>query len=366
MKPLDLDTTAVTSTAQPDLHAWLVSKVACAADLPEADVGLECSFESLGLDSVDHYTIAGELAEYLDRDIPSSLLFDCKSIAATAAALQDTDLSVPNCCVELGSGEPGDHMLFMVHSIAGDLGDLQELAQAVDGFRVIGIQQSFDGRNSDGDVTLEELAERYVAALIQLQPDGAFNLVGHSYGSRLAFEVACQLQRNGRQIACLAILDGWPVPRRRATTIEALRAVPAFLRNLPRWVRDDLLAGEQGRLGDRLIRKVRARVKGNEHLDLSDHFKTESLTEKVHRRKEGNLRSWARYRPGILEGDLHLYRARTRPLCHSLLNRSGDWESYVQGQVHVHDAQGHHTNMIRGQRAKQLAAQLASQIGLGR
>lgn len=135
--------------------------------------------------------------------------------------------------------------------------------------------------------------------------------------------------------------------------------------NLPRWVRDDLLSGRAARLGERFVRKVRARLKGPEQLDLADHFDTKDLPGTVVDRREQNLRSWARYLPGLLSGDLHLFRARTRPLCHSLLDPSAGWRPFVSGDVHVHLVRGHHTNMIRGSDGRALARAMLTQIHRG-
>ncbi|MAG63709.1 hypothetical protein CMO84_09330 [Candidatus Woesearchaeota archaeon] len=345
--------------------AWLRVQVAQAAEIDPDAVDSEATFESLGLDSVDHFTIAGELAEHLGLAIPSSLLFDHKTITKTVAALDTLSATGLDCLTDLRGDSSSASTVYLVHSIAGDLGDLTEFAGFIEGHRVVGVQQSFTGDSRASAMSLEEMARDYVRALKQHQPEGSFCIAGHSYGSRLAFEVACQLQESGRTVANLSIFDGWPLPRSRATPSEALRAVPAFMMNLPRWVRDDLFSGRATRLGERFARKVRARLKGPEQLDLADHFDTKDLSATVVDRREQNLRSWAHYRPGLLSGNLHLFRARTRPLCHSLLDPSAGWRPFVSGEVHVHLVRGHHTNMIRGSNGQALARAMLTQINRG-
>jgi thioesterase domain-containing protein len=57
---------------------------------------------------------------------------------------------------------------------------------------------------------VEELAAPHAALIQKHQPAGTCILVGHSFGGLLAFEVAHQLQRQGRTVE-LILLDAWAV-----------------------------------------------------------------------------------------------------------------------------------------------------------
>lgn len=57
-----------------------------------------------------------------------------------------------------------------------------------------------------------ELAKLYVAELLQVQPEGPYNIVGHCAGGRLALEVAHLLQEKGHDIATIVVIDT-PEPR---------------------------------------------------------------------------------------------------------------------------------------------------------
>jgi thioesterase domain-containing protein len=53
-----------------------------------------------------------------------------------------------------------------------------------------------------------EMVEDYLAAIAQeFNPAQKFHLVGHSFGGKVAFELACQLQQQGRDISSLTLLD---------------------------------------------------------------------------------------------------------------------------------------------------------------
>jgi amino acid adenylation domain-containing protein len=59
--------------------------------------------------------------------------------------------------------------------------------------------------------TLEDLAASHAALVRSRQPSGPCLLAGHSFQGLLAFEVAHQLRREGRQVEMVLLLDAWAV-----------------------------------------------------------------------------------------------------------------------------------------------------------
>jgi acyl-coenzyme A synthetase/AMP-(fatty) acid ligase/thioesterase domain-containing protein len=60
------------------------------------------------------------------------------------------------------------------------------------------------------DRSVRALARGHVAALREVQPNGPYQLAGHSFGGLVAFEMAHQLTAAGQEVALLAILDSFP------------------------------------------------------------------------------------------------------------------------------------------------------------
>ena len=361
---------AVSTPTDADLKQWLVAQVAAAAGISEEEVGLEETFQSMGLDSVDHFTIAGELAEWLQCTVPSNLLFEHKTILEVVAELRSSSTPGMECLVEMVAGDGSLAPLYLVHSLAGDLMDWSEFQEQLGSRPVLGIQQPYDPNQVDDEIPLERLVQSYVGPMTAHRTEGPFCIVGHSYGARVAFELARQLLEQGREVPLLVIMDGWPVPRRQATFGECIRAIPAFLRNLPRWIRDDFMQSGAGKLRERLVRKLRswqrARRPGprageegpGDGMEIEDFFDVSHLPEQILRRKQANLRSWASYVPQATEVQVVLLRSRTRPLFHSLLDPTTGWTPYASKGVEVHHVAGHHTNMNRAPHARELAALL--------
>ena len=75
--------------------------------------------------------------------------------------------------------------------------------------------------------TIKEMAYHYLEAIKQVQPQGPYYLVGHSFGGKVAFELAQQMLRQGDQVALLAVLDTMPFAEKGLETgdwneVEAL------------------------------------------------------------------------------------------------------------------------------------------------
>jgi nonribosomal peptide synthetase DhbF len=58
--------------------------------------------------------------------------------------------------------------------------------------------------------TIEEMAADYLIQIRQIQATGPYHLLGWSFGGVVAFEIACQLQKEAQQVAFLALLDSYP------------------------------------------------------------------------------------------------------------------------------------------------------------
>lgn len=86
---------------------------------------------------------------------------------------------------------------------------------------------------------IEAMAAHYVRILRSVQPEGAYDLGGYSFGGILAYEITRQLQEQGRTVASVVLVDSSDVEslkrRERAGSSKResyLRAVNAALQNL--------------------------------------------------------------------------------------------------------------------------------------
>jgi thioesterase domain-containing protein len=97
---------------------------------------------------------------------------------------------------------------FCLPGILGNVFELEPLA------RYLGNEQPFYGLRSLGldedtepHTNMADIAAHHIKAIQEIQPNGPYFLGGHSFGGKVAFEIANQLQDQGEEVSLLAIMD---------------------------------------------------------------------------------------------------------------------------------------------------------------
>lgn len=73
------------------IQAWMISRVSEAAAFPPEQIDARAALTSYGLDSLMAFEITGDLAGWLGRDIPATLLWDYPTIELLAKYLSQPD-----------------------------------------------------------------------------------------------------------------------------------------------------------------------------------------------------------------------------------------------------------------------------------
>lgn len=171
-------------------------------------VGVQDNFFDLGGHSLLATYLMARIKQQLLKDVPLVTLFQNPTIEQLATILQRD--SVSSCCSPLVAIQPnGSNLPFFCLPGAGAYPFyLYNLA------RYLGPDQpfySFQANNLDGGLQpitrVEDIAAHYIQAIQAVQPQGPYFLGGHSFGGKVAFEMAQQLLHQGHVVALVAILD---------------------------------------------------------------------------------------------------------------------------------------------------------------
>jgi acyl-coenzyme A synthetase/AMP-(fatty) acid ligase/thioesterase domain-containing protein len=184
------------------------------ADVLELErVGLRDDFFELGGDSLAAEALITRITTDLNvsADVATTgLLVSAPALQDFAARLLQTSSSHTGSLVPLQPA--GSRLPLFIVAGGGGLG-----VAFVPWARRLGPDQPtwalqspvLEGRGLP-DRSVESLARRHLAAVRRVQPNGPYQIAGHSFGGLVAFEMVRQLTACGEEVRLLAILDSFP------------------------------------------------------------------------------------------------------------------------------------------------------------
>ena len=171
-------------------------------------IGVTDDFTALGGHSLVALRIFNGIERLLKKKLPVSTLFRAPTVEKLAALIRtegwesNWETIVP---IREGGGRPS---FYCVHPAGGIVFCYRDLAREFDQeFSFYGIQaKGLDGREPLHE-SLDQMVIDYVEALVEHQPKGPYYLGGWSSGGAVAFEMAQQLRRRGKDVGLLVLLD---------------------------------------------------------------------------------------------------------------------------------------------------------------
>ncbi|EKF22352.1 D-alanine--poly(phosphoribitol) ligase, subunit 1, partial [Mycolicibacterium hassiacum DSM 44199] len=165
-------------------------------------VGVDDSFFDLGGDSLSAMRAIAMLNKALNTRLAVRVMFDAPTVSALCQQVGSADSErevLPVDVLKPGEGIP----LFCVHDGFGLSWSYRALADYVDG-PILGINQVSDGAEPG---SIRQMAEHYADRVEALHPEGPCRILGWSFGGVVAHELAVELQRRGRRVDRLVLMD---------------------------------------------------------------------------------------------------------------------------------------------------------------
>ena len=188
--------------------------------------------------------------------------------------------------------------------------------------------------------TVEDIASHYLRELDIVLPDGPYNLGGFSFGGLVAYEMACRLIQQGKDVQKLLLLDAYhPNYLREYNDIKKYRNLVRFP---VRFCRD---------IWRRVICSQRYLLRG---LAVPSQFRNRYILATY-------IKAALMYDPPQVSCPVSLFRAIDE-IC---TEPSNGWSGKVGGDLHVDDIPGNHLSMIRSPENSQvLAAAIMARINV--
>ncbi len=201
--------------------------------LGRSQIGVNDNFFDLGGDPSTARQLFVEIAKVCGRELPQETILRAPTIASLTALLEGThspDLP-PLIQMRTGAEPPA---VFITHGIGSNVLELSQLLRHIQTDRAIyGLQaRGIDGVDQPHE-RIEDMAEYFLNAVRERQPQGPYILIGYSMGGMVALEMAQRLREKGEKVDLLAMIESYPdrpfLPMNQLLGIYAARFEKAFV-----------------------------------------------------------------------------------------------------------------------------------------
>ena len=170
-------------------------------------LGVTSNFFDLGGHSLTALRLITKVQSLAGRTLSLTTIFEHPTVEMMARFLSRPEASDDNSPLVAIQPRGTKRPLFFVHTAGGNVIRYAALARQLGEEQPFYAFQSRGIKDSDGHTTVEEMAARYIKAMLKTQPDGPYILGGWSMGGVVAFEMARQLRTQGRDVALLVLID---------------------------------------------------------------------------------------------------------------------------------------------------------------
>ena len=289
------------------------------------------NFFTLGGNSLFAGKLLIEIEKTFDIRLPMITLFQSPTIGALAETIRQQNVTTPFYSLIPIQPQGTLPPLFFIYSLGQGIQYSVQGAFALANLLgkelpLYGIRYGFAKFRGSEELKIppkriESLAEHYIAEIQKIQPEGPYFLCGRSLGGVIAFEMACQLERQGKKVAFLGLLD----------TLYPGRPIS--------------LMSRFKRLFDRHMGLV-ARVRGTWFL-YQRKRQIHPISVVKFYRVRCRLNSAIlkmQWEPQTFQGKLTFFESE-EPIA-GMPRTCDGWEQYAPGGMEVITAPGHHGNMI--------------------
>jgi thioesterase domain-containing protein len=338
-------------------------------------IGVEDRFFEIGGDSISSLQLLSLLEQRMGKSLSIGFLLGNPSVTQMAEELGSDSIDSSTDPVLLPINPHGKQPpFFYAHGIFGDISSLTNMVpmfspdQPVYGLQAAGLHPDLEP-----DSTIEQMAQRYVRSIREVQPDGPYYIGGFCFGGVLAYEIARTLEQQGEKTALLAIIEG--VAPRQFHNRQSILS-PKRLTEV-KFSGEYWLNGYEEFGGRQVARRLKhimglnsgkpQRAGRNEVFDNMVEFNEFELArpESQFELREINRQAINSFTPLPYGGHVTLFLGRHmhigRTLFHTVDPHRG-WGNLAAGGVTIHYVEGSHIGLLRRPFVIDLAQKLQAAI----
>ncbi|KAI2836581.1 hypothetical protein CBS11350_9246 [Aspergillus niger] len=328
----------------------IVEELSELLSLPQEDIGIDTDLFELGLTSLTLIRLQHALRTRLslNEPIPLATMIAHNTVRGLSEACQQHHQYIPAVKLQSSGNKTP---LWLVHPAAGEALIFINIAKLITDRPVYAFRARGFHHNEPYFTSIDECIRTYHSSMKKLQPHGPYAILGYSYGTMLAFELAKSLEKAGDQVQYLAGLNRPPYVSpilKRVTWTDCLVNISYFLGLLSRDSYRTLLREISGFPKHDALARVIEKVDPGQLLALS--------------LDEGSLEQWINvafslqeigreYEPrGVVNAHMDVFHCT--PL--EFLNvtpeewkrRLAAWENFSGQKVNLRHVPGDHANVL--------------------
>ncbi|MFE7650110.1 amino acid adenylation domain-containing protein [Streptomyces phaeoluteigriseus] len=182
--------------------------------------------------------------------------------------------------------------------------------------------------------SVAEMVDDYLARILEIQPEGPFNLVGWSYGGPLAHAVAVELDRRGHRVDLVAVLDAQPATDRPESGFKQVSG------RTPALYRAD-------------VEEVFGQFMNTGNMD--------SFLDTMSKVGANNLNKMGDFESPVYPGDLLYFNAKLDKT-EGVSSWGPDWRPHVLGSIEEYDVDASHHDLHMPRPAGQIMRVIARRL----
>jgi amino acid adenylation domain-containing protein len=314
-------------------------------------ISITDNFFELGGHSLLAIRLFSEIERVWDRSLPLATLFQAQTIEQLAQIVRQEGGSATYSSLVLMQSGGAKPPLFCIHPIGGNVLEYYSLVshlgteQPVYGLQSIGLKAKQIPIDS-----IEAMAAHYISEIQVVQPNGPYLLLGYSFGGMVAFEIAQQLQAQGKHVALLALID------RKSPLIQKAR--PSLAKSIQIHLSNLLHLSNKHRW-----KYIRDRIDNQfEDFDYKE-FLIKSLSAidppspELLRLIDVNTQASDNYVAKTYSGNLSLFRCQVQTLDYALSTDLG-WGSLLTGKLEIYEVPNIHYEVLKEPSVRVVAEKL--------
>ena len=362
-----ISTFPLTASGKKDRKALALTEIHTEPEVPPLAVALteaekmiaEIWENALGITNIDithdffeiggHSMIAVQVMTALESKLkiklPISVLFESPTIQQLAKMIESKVDKNPWSSLVPIKPSGNKIPLYIVHGGGMNVMPFYSIAKHLDADQPLyGLQAIGLNGKDEIPTTIEEIASQYVREILSQNPTSPYVLAGYSLGGIIAFEMAQQFKRMGKETKALILFDTYAIrsDQRDSRLIRMGNLLRTELGK--RWFDLEMLLTNPKLLKrlkkDSLLYKAR-RIKNL--LKIKDEPQPEIL-KTINRIRKIHIQAGNNYEIRPYEGEIYLFRAKIRTSYSRDFQYFG-WRPFVK-KVNVIEMEGEHTTMF--------------------